>query len=91
VKFPMTQSFQLTENFLDKYKEVKPPFGFNGLGEFVFMRTYSRLNEDGENEKWWETVKRVVEGIYSIQRQHIEDYKFRMESSKGSTFRPRNV
>jgi len=82
VKFPMTQSFQLTENFLDKYKEVKPPFGFNGLGEFVFMRTYSRLNEDGENEKWWETVKRVVEGIYSIQRQHIEDYNLGWNQAK---------
>lgn len=38
--------------------------------------TYSRLKEsDGKNEAWWETVKRVVEGIYTIQKQHIEDYK----------------
>jgi len=64
----------LPKDFIDKYKEKVPPFGFNGLGEFVFLRTYSRLKEDGKNETWWETVRRVVEGIYSIQKQHIEDY-----------------
>lgn len=74
MKFPIEQSFKLTENFIDKYRDRIPPFGFNGLGEFVFLRTYSRIKEDGKNETWWETVRRVVEGAYSIQKQHIEDY-----------------
>ena len=74
MKFPIEQKFTLTENFIDKYKVIKPDFGFGGLGEFVFLRTYSRLKENGKNESWWETVRRVVEGIYSIQKQHIEDY-----------------
>ena len=72
--FPIEEKFELTENFLNGYKRKKPKWGFNGLGEFVYMRTYSRLKSDGKNESWWETVKRVVEGIYSIQRQHISDY-----------------
>lgn len=44
--------------------------------------TYSRIKEDGKNEMWWETVRRVVEGIYSIQRQHIEDYNLGWNQSK---------
>ena len=74
MKFPIEQEFKLTENFIEQYKNRIPPFGFNGLGEFVYMRTYSRIKEDGKNESWWETVRRVVEGVYTIQKQHIEDY-----------------
>ena len=32
--------FKLSENFVSKYKRKKPPFGFNGLGELVYMRTF---------------------------------------------------
>jgi len=82
MKFPMTQSFRLTQSFLDKYKRKKPKWGFNGLGEFVYMRTYSRILPNGKNEKWWQTVKRVVEGVYSIQRQHIDDYNLGWNQTK---------
>tara|TARA_R100001369_G_scaffold7471_3_gene18652 strand:+ start:1689 stop:3680 length:1992 start_codon:yes stop_codon:yes gene_type:complete len=67
--------FKLSENFISKYKRKKAPFGFNGLGELVYMRTYSRLKEDGKNERWWETVQRVVEGTYSMQMNHIESHQ----------------
>ena len=69
------ESFKLTDNFIDKYKRKKPPFGFNGLGELVYMRTYSRVKENGKNERWWETVRRVVEGTYSMQKNHIDNYQ----------------
>ena len=69
------EKFKLSEKFIDKYKRKKPPFGFNGLGELVYMRTYSRIKEDGKNERWWETVQRVVEGTYSMQKQHIESHQ----------------
>ena len=68
------EKFKLSENFLDKFKRKKPPWGFNGLGEFTYMRTYSRIKEDGKNEIWWETVRRVVEGTYNMQKEHIERY-----------------
>ena len=67
--------FKLSENFINKYKRKKPPFGFNGLGELVYMRTYSRIKENGKNERWWETVQRVVEGTYSMQMNHIESHQ----------------
>ena len=66
--------FKLKDDFVDKYKRITPPFGFNGLGELTYMRTYSRLKENGKNEKWYETVRRVVEGTYSIQKRHIIKY-----------------
>ena len=63
--------FNLSDKFIDGYKRRKAPFGFNGLGELVYMRTYSRLKENGQNERWWETVQRVVEGTYSMQKKSI--------------------
>jgi ribonucleoside-triphosphate reductase len=74
MQFPIEERFLLSDTFLNKYKTVRPKWGFDGLGEFVFMRTYSRLKDDGTNETWWETCRRIVEGVYSIQKQHIKDY-----------------
>lgn len=62
--------FQLDAEFLAKYANKHPNFGFNGLGEFVFYRTYSRLKEDGTKESFLDTLRRVVEGCYEIQRRH---------------------
>lgn len=67
----MNEKFKLNSEFVDKYSKIKPIFGFNGLGELTYYRTYSRLKSDGKNEKWFETVERVVNGIYSIQKEHI--------------------
>ncbi len=63
--------FRLTTNFLEKYKNIEPPFGFNGLGYFTYMRTYSRIKDDGTNEKWHETIARVVNGTYNMQKKWI--------------------
>jgi len=65
-------TFKLDASFIDTWGKKTAPFGFNGLGELVYLRTYSRLKPDGENEKWYETIQRVVEGTYSIQKNHIE-------------------
>ena len=67
--------FKLSDNFVKKYQRKKPPFGFNGLGELVYMRTYSRIKDDGKNERWWETVRRVVEGTYNMQKERIDAYE----------------
>jgi len=67
-------TFKLSKEFINKYRYKTPPFGFNGLGFLVYMRTYSRLKSDGENEQWYETVERVVNGIYSMQKNHIDKY-----------------
>ena len=56
--------FALDESFL----------GYAPLGELVYRRTYSRTLEDGSKEDWWQTVQRVVEGTYSIQKEHINQW-----------------
>ena len=66
--------FKLSDNFIEQYKTKRPPFGFNGLGELVYMRTYSRMKEDGTNEQWYETCQRVVEGTYRMQKKWIDEH-----------------
>ena len=56
----------LPEEFLQPYTTIKPKWGYNGLGEIVYKRTYSRIKEDGTNEEWWETVARCINGAQRI-------------------------
>lgn len=80
--------FRLPDSFLKQYRGTKPKFGFNGMGEFVFYRTYSRIKENGEKESFFDTIKRVVEGCYEIQRRHCAkmhipwDYDKAVESAQ---------
>jgi adenosylcobalamin-dependent ribonucleoside-triphosphate reductase len=67
--------FKLDPEFLAQFIDKKPNFGYNGLGEFVFYRTYSRLKEDGTKETFADTLQRVVEGCYEIQRQWCREKK----------------
>lgn len=64
--------FRLDQDFIDQYKNKRANFGFNGLGELVFYRTYSRplKHNKKQKESFCDTVKRVVEGCYEIQRRH---------------------
>lgn len=74
--------FKLSDTFIEKYKNKDPKFGFNGLGKLTYYRTYSRLKEDGNKEEWYETIRRVVEGTYSIQKEHIDKYKLGWDENK---------
>jgi ribonucleoside-diphosphate reductase alpha chain len=57
----------LQQSFIDSYKSVTPPWGFGGLGEIVYLRTYSRFIEElGRNETWLETCARAVNGAVEI-------------------------
>lgn len=66
--------FELPENFVNFYRNIQPDWGFksgpNSVGELTYARTYSRKKEDGTNETWADTVQRVVEGTYELQRRH---------------------
>jgi len=80
-------SFRLTEDFLLKYIELPSPFGFsdaggNSLGEITFIRTYSRIQEDGTKEKWYEVCRRVIEGMYSVQKNHAKENKLPWNDNK---------
>ena len=71
-------SFRFSDDFVNKYMEIEPPFGFkdaggNSLGEITFVRTYSRVKDDGTKERWYEVCKRVIEGMYSVQKNHAKE------------------
>ncbi len=80
-------SFRLVDDFIAKYKDVEPPFGFadaggNSLGEITFIRTYSRVKEDGTKERWHEVCKRVIEGMYSVQKNHAKENRLPWNDNK---------
>ena len=62
--------FELDREFVNGYKDKPAPFGYNGLGYLVYMRTYSREKADGLQEDWFETIERVVNGTFSILVDH---------------------
>jgi hypothetical protein len=46
-------------------------FGFNGVGELAYKRSYSRVREeDGKQENWQQTVERVVNGSFTMYKRH---------------------
>lgn len=68
-------SFKLSPSFLEPFKTLEPEWGWkdsagNSIGELTFVRTYSRVKEDGTKEKWWEVCERVINGMYSLQKDH---------------------
>jgi hypothetical protein len=73
-QFSTQQPFKLTSHFVNQHREIVPPFGFNGLGELVYRRTYSRVKADGKNEEWAETIERVVNATYNMQKRWIEEH-----------------
>jgi adenosylcobalamin-dependent ribonucleoside-triphosphate reductase len=80
-------SFRLSEDFVTKYSTTPAPFGFsdagsNSLGEITFIRTYSRMKEDGTKERWHEVCRRVIEGMYSVQKNHAKDNRLPWNDNK---------
>ena len=63
---PVIQRFKLSYQTKKLLSSMQVNFGFFGLGEVVFRRTYSRDNED-----WKDVVIRVVEGVMSIRKEHF--------------------
>lgn len=80
-------SFRLSSEFVASYKEKKSPFGYkdaagNSLGEITFLRTYSRLKEDGTKETWVDVCERVVNGMYSLQKEHCKTNRLPWNDAK---------
>lgn len=80
-------SFKLSDSFIDKYKDKEAPFGWkdaggNRLGEIVFIDKYSRKLEDGTKERWHQVCRRVVEGMYSIQKDWAKEHVLPWNNNK---------
>lgn len=80
-------SFKLTEDFVQSYKGKTIPWGYtdaagNSVGEITFLRTYSRLKEDGTKETWSEVCERVINGMYSLQKDHAKTNRLPWNDAK---------
>src|SRR3954467_14713538 len=60
------ERFQLSHQTEDHVRSLVAPFGYNGFGEFLFFRTYSRSEPKQEN--WTDTMIRVTNGTFSIRK-----------------------
>ena len=83
-------SFKLTEDFVNSYKGKPVPWGYkdaagNSVGEIIFLRTYSRLKEDGTKETWTEVCERVINGMYSLQKDHAKQNRLPWNDAKAQS------
>ena len=81
--FQVRERFKLADNFIAEYKDQQPDWG--PLGYITFKRTYARVMHDDHGprtEEYWETVRRVVEGCYTIQRNHCLSLKLPWKPDK---------
>ena len=66
--------FRLSDSFIEPYKTMDPPWG--PLGYITFKRTYARRLSEFDagatgTEEWWQTCRRVIEGMFHIQKEHV--------------------
>jgi len=76
----MYSSFELDPTFMARFKGLQPSWG--PIGYFTFKRTYARPDTWGGTEEFWQTCKRVVEGVYGIQKTHCTSHNLPWSDSK---------
>jgi len=78
-----------TPEFISSYENKQVPWGFGGLGEVVYLRTYSRpITGLNRNETWIETIVRAIDGAIEIgaplsqpQAEQLFDHMFYLRCS----------
>lgn len=85
----MAKDFSLSDAFVDSYRSKEIPWGYkdaagNALGEISYLRTYSRMVNEftGEKETWVDTCRRVIEGMFSIQKRHCRQNHIEWKNDK---------
>jgi ribonucleotide reductase alpha subunit len=66
----INEYFSLEDAVVEELERKRPDFGYNGFGEFIFYRTYSRTKHNGRQENWADVVVRVINGVLSIRKEH---------------------
>ena len=66
--------FRLSDTFVEPYVTAEVPWG--PLGYVTFKRTYSRRLSEFDpsatgTEEWHQTCRRVIEGMFNMQKQHV--------------------
>lgn len=79
----------LTQDFISQYNGKTPPWGFGGLGEVVYLRTYSRkIDGTDRTETWVDTISRIINGAVEIgvdfskdEAERLFDHMFNLRCS----------
>jgi ribonucleoside-triphosphate reductase (thioredoxin) len=64
----VTERYKFDPDFARALKSMPVKWGFGSFSEAVYYRTYSRLKDDGTQERWADTVLRVISGCISIRK-----------------------
>ena len=79
---------RITDDIKNKYEKLTPPWGFNGMGEIVFLRTYSRKKDNGDTETLADTLQRIINGAIDIgvdytqeEAERLFDHMFNLRCS----------
>lgn len=76
--------FELEPDFKDELKMAVVPWGWKGLSEFTYYRTYARTNpKTNRLETWAECVIRVSEGMFSVLKTHAKLAHIPWNDAKG--------
>ena len=80
------RDFRLSDKFVQQYEEKSVPWGYGDLSYTTFKRSYARhIDEDPtkRTEEWHECVRRVVEGVFSIQKKYCKEHGLEWINSRG--------
>ncbi|MBD3254732.1 MAG: fused protease/ribonucleoside-triphosphate reductase [Candidatus Lokiarchaeota archaeon] len=82
--FFYSEKFALKDEFIKKFIGKQPEWG--PLGYVTYKRTYARfLEKENRKEEYFETVRRVVEGCFSIQKDHCKKLKLPWNQEKANS------
>lgn len=73
--------FRLPGDFLEEYRNRPVQWGFGALSWVTYKRTYSR-----DGEQWWQTCRRVIEGMMTVQRAHCLQHGLPWDSRQAESF-----
>jgi len=87
----ITEEFHLNDNAYSALRGMTPQFGYNGFGEIVYYRSYSRtIRDDFDNvlgqEDFVDTVIRVINGVMSIRKDHYVRNRIEWNEQKWQQF-----
>jgi ribonucleoside-triphosphate reductase len=78
--------FELDHRTSDHLHSLVPPFGYDGFGELLYYRTYSRVRNDGGQEDWGDTVVRTVNGVFSIRKDFYIKLRIPWDEAKWQNY-----
>lgn len=74
-------SFLLSDDFVKQYSNTPVRWGYGDLSWVTFKRTYSR-----NNEEWWQTCERVVNGFMTLLKIHCKSSKIYWDQNYWNSF-----